>query len=113
MAAVAAKPAKPAKTAKPALSPRSPKKDIEMEEMSAEEEEKPAEAPEEDWSVEEAMVRKLRVTFQKQSEGAAHANTARNGVRRGNVRVCTQIQIEQRALRALKQNLFAAFNSVI
>ena len=36
-----------------------------------EEEEKPAEAPEEDWSVEEAMVRKLRVTFQKQSEGAA------------------------------------------
>ncbi|KAK8792463.1 hypothetical protein WA588_004959, partial [Blastocystis sp. NMH] len=71
MAAVAAKPAKPAKTAKPALSPRSPKKDIEMEEMSAEEEEKPAEAPEEDWSVEEAMVRKLRVTFQKQSEGAA------------------------------------------
>ena len=67
MAAVAAKPAKPAKTAKPALSPRSPKKDIEMEEMSAEEEEKPAEAPEEDWS----MVRKLRVTFQKQSEGAA------------------------------------------
>ena len=64
MAAVAAKPAKPAKTAKPALSPRSPKKDIEMEEMSAE-------APEEDWSVEEAMVRKLRVTFQKQSEGAA------------------------------------------
>lgn len=71
MAAVAAKPAKPAKTAKPALSPRSPKKDIEMKEMSAEEEEKPAEAPEEDWSVEEAMVRKLRVTFQKQSEGAA------------------------------------------
>lgn len=51
-----AKPVKPAKTAEKA---------IEMEEV----EELPEEAAEEDWSVEETMVRKIRATFAKQSEG--------------------------------------------
>ena len=44
-----------------------------MEEMAAEAPEAPEEEEEkeEDWGVEETMVRKLRATFQKQSEGAA------------------------------------------
>ena len=63
-----AKPAKPAKAMKAITLEESEEEPAEPAEPQ--EPAEPAE-PAEDWSVEEAMVKKLRATFQKQSEGEA------------------------------------------
>ena len=54
----------PAKASKAPAKAAREEKAIEMEEVEETE-------TEEDWSVEEAMVKKIRATFQKQSEGEA------------------------------------------